>query len=133
MRRGDAVLVMVSGLIVGVLATPTLFASGGGEKEDVERKVEVAAALTLPSVDAVFVPIAPVRAFDSRVSGFPGFGILPRLGNRVISVKDGRNVNGAVTVPDESQGLSVALGVSIPVTLEVVGTQEIAAGRGHSR
>lgn len=71
-----------------------------------------------PATAGSFHPIDPVRAYDSR-SPQPSLGVLDGGGQRVVSVKDGRDlVTGAVTVSD-----SVALGATaIAYNVTVTGT-----------
>jgi hypothetical protein len=47
-----------------------------------------------------FVPINPVRAFDSRQGGYVNAGPLARNTSRVISVKDAHDAGGAVSAAD---------------------------------
>lgn len=66
-----------------------------------------------PAGGAVFVPITPVRAYDSRLAG----GALPAGANRVVSVADGRNVTtGAVTTVDAVPAGAVAVAYNIVAT-----------------
>ncbi len=51
-----------------------------------------------PTTAGSFHAIAPVRVFDSRITGFPGSGVFTPGTTRAVSVADGRNQStGAVT------------------------------------
>ncbi len=64
----------------------------------------------------VFHPIGPVRAFDSRVGAYAGSGILPRNASRVISVKDGHNFFGNVTLANAVPAGATAVSYNITIT-----------------
>jgi hypothetical protein len=63
--------------------------------------IEVRYQVPVASADAgsVFHPITPVRAYDSRVAGYPVNGPIANFGSRVIDVSSGHDLStGAVTL-----------------------------------
>jgi hypothetical protein len=63
--------------------------------------IEVRYQVPVASADAVsvFHPITPVRAYDSRVAGYPVNGPIANFGSRVIDVSSGHDLaTGAVTL-----------------------------------
>src|SRR6185295_3460426 len=65
--------------------------------------VEVLYQVPVVGTDAgtVFHPITPVRAYDSRLAGYPVNGPIPNNSNRVVDISAGHDLaTGAVTLAD---------------------------------
>ncbi len=102
MSRQWILLAAAAGLVVGVLVAPTLGANEPNAKE--ERALAAQAspaprAIGMPS-DLSYVPIDPVRAFDSRVAAYTASGLLAPNAFKDIFVGDGHDFFGNVTAPD---------------------------------
>ena len=69
-----------------------------------------------PSVTGTFVPIDPVRVFDSRQDAYPGSGLLAPNEERTLSVADGRDLTGVVTAPDAVPDGAAAIAFNVTVT-----------------
>ncbi len=119
MRRMWIVLVAAVGLLAGVLLAPTLGANEPSRKEAAVAAREAAGpqprAISIPS-DLKYVPIDPVRAFDSRVAAYSASGILAPNSSRVISVKDGHDFFGTVKTPDAVPPGAKAVTYNLTVT-----------------
>ncbi len=64
---------------------------------------------------SVYVPIDPVRAYDSRQTGFPVSGLLAPNQSRTISVKDGHD-GSTVAAPDVVPSSATAVTYNLTVT-----------------
>jgi len=74
-----------------------------------------------PDSAGAFHPIEPARAFDSRRAATPNSGKFGGNTNRVISIKDGRNVTtGTVSVADVVPNWATAVTYNVTIT-ETVG------------
>lgn len=63
-----------------------------------------------------FVPIDPVRVFDSRQDAYPESGVLGPNESKTISVADGRDLAGNVTSPDAVPEGATAVAFNVTVT-----------------
>lgn len=69
-----------------------------------------------PATAGSFHPIEPARVFDSRLAAYaPNDGPLTSNTNRVVSVKDGRDAAGAVTVADVVPAGATAVAINVTV------------------
>ncbi len=64
----------------------------------IEVRYQVPASAADPGT--VFHPIAPVRAFDSRVAAYAQSGVLVRNTSKVIDISDGHDAGGAITAAE---------------------------------
>jgi hypothetical protein len=64
----------------------------------------------------VFHPINPARAFDSRNPAFVGSGLLAPNGNKVISIKDGFDLNGVLSQANIVPANATAITYNLTVT-----------------
>lgn len=70
-----------------------------------------------PTTAGSFHAIAPVRVFDSRISGFPGSGVFTPGATRAVSVADGRNQStGAVTAANAVPAGATAVTYNVTAT-----------------
>jgi hypothetical protein len=72
-----------------------------------------------PGTAGSFHPIDPARVYDSRLAAYaPNNGLLARNTNRVLSVKDGRDANGAVVaanvVPEGATAVAINVTIAGP-------------------
>ncbi len=63
-----------------------------------------------------FVPIDPVRVFDSRQAAYPESGVLGPNESKTISVADGRDLAGDITSPDAVPEGATAVAFNVTVT-----------------
>ena len=79
--------------------------------------VEVQYQVPTVSADAgsVFHPIAPVRAFDSRLAAYTGSGLLAPNTSKVVSIKDSHDANGAVNATDVVPAGATAIAYNITI------------------
>lgn len=63
-----------------------------------------------------FVPIDPVRVFDSRQDAYPESGVLGPNESKTISVADGRDLAGDITSPDAVPEGATAVAFNVTVT-----------------
>ncbi len=68
-----------------------------------------------PTAAGSYHAINPVRVYDSRAAA-PTPGVLAREGSRVVSIKDGRNVAGAVNAADVVPAGATAVSFNLTVT-----------------
>ncbi len=115
MRRAWMVVVLVVGTGIGLLAAPTLGAGGDG----VDRRAAAPQPRAHgPQSDTRFVPIEPIRVYDSRVAAYPESGRLAPNGSRVIPAHDARdffgNVIEANAVPLGADAVAYNLTITVP-------------------
>lgn len=78
-------------------------------------EIEYQVPISAKDPGTVFHAIDPVRAFDSRIASLPGSGLLRRNTSRLISVKDGRNLDGVVIAPDVVPAGATAVAYNIAI------------------
>ncbi len=117
MRRVWVILATAIGVAFGVLAAPILGAQGTGPEQRAAVAREAPAPRAHgPQSDLKFVPIDPVRAFDSRVAAYAASGILAPNASKVVSVKDGHDFFGNVTTADAVPAHALAVAYNITIT-----------------
>jgi hypothetical protein len=79
-------------------------------------KAQADAALATKANTPVYVPIQPVRVLDSRKPGDPAGGLLTPNSKKLVSVKDGRDVFGAVSVPEAVPAGATAIACNLTAT-----------------
>lgn len=110
-RLGDKV---ANGLVVAVAADRTIRVHNGSSAP-VRFLLDVAGYYT-PGAGALFYPITPARAYDSR-QAMPQGGALSNAGQRAVFVGDGRDAAGAVvtTAAVPTGASAVAYNVTVPL------------------
>lgn len=118
MRRAFFTFVLGVGLVAGVLVAPMIGAEEprlAQQATETEQDVPTPRAI-LSAGDTKFVPIDPVRAFDSRVVAYSQSGIFAPNQSKVISVKDGHDYFGTVTTPNAVPVTAAAVAYNITIT-----------------
>ncbi len=131
MSKRFVMFVTIVGLVVGVLVAPTLGANEPGAKVDREAPAAPQPRAVTPTVKTEFVPVDPVRAFDSRVAAYPQSGSLAPNQSRVIPVKDGHNSFGTVTTPNAVPPGATAVSYNLTIT-QPTGPNFVAVTPGNA-
>lgn len=113
MRKVGVVVVAVLGIGIGGSAAPTF-----GDEHDGRRPASevVEAPLHGPQSDLRFVPIEPIRVYDSRQPGYSNGGLFAPNAKRVISVRHARDPLGNVLVSDAVPAGAGAVAYNITIT-----------------
>ena len=84
---------------------------------------EQLSGVVAPATPPQFTPIAPIRAYDSRIAAIPQSGAFTATSSKVISVKDGRDqFTGAVTTPNAIPAGATAVAFNVTATNTTAGS-----------